>query len=255
MSTTKASWLEFNRSNDGTPYVTAYDGADPLYTHKVTNTKDLQEWIGKIGCGNVNILVAETLVKNIPAIPDFGSVHTPILKRVLLDPGHSEKRTGCRGKNPAIHEEALNRFQAEVLKEELAALGVAADIIDTEEDDLTAIGLASKGYDGFFSLHLNAYDGREHYTCFMVHNTQGSPLSNQLAKEADTIVSSAMQNKPYGGPYSAGLSVLRAAEGVCHGPCVLSELEFLDDETEEGPIKERLKAGLKAYASVIVKYL
>lgn len=65
------TWLEFNRADNGTPYVTAYEGGEPIYTHKVTDTKDLFTWCGRVGA-SCNILVAETDKKVIPKVGDAG---------------------------------------------------------------------------------------------------------------------------------------------------------------------------------------
>lgn len=177
------------------------------------------------------------------------------MKKVLLDPGHSSKKPGAIGKNPVVKEEQLNLFQAQVLREELEKLGIQADIVDPIEDNLTLIGATSKDYDGFFSLHLNAFDKKEHYCCFVAHNLVAKRSSLALAQAADKRVSRAMGARAFGNVYRASLRVLKAAELVCKGPCVLSELEFVDDEVDYGAIQERLQKGLKEYAKVISEFL
>jgi hypothetical protein len=179
---------------------------------------------------------------------------------VLIDPGHSESEPGARGKNPSVQEENLNRFQAEVLKKELAALGVSADIHDPLTDDLHAIGMQAKDYKAFISLHLNAYSGKEHYTCAMCNKNRQTPssASAKLASEWAQATAKAIGNKIFGGTEGWPVGVMAAGLGVLSGAAdsgvplfFLSELEFVDDETEEGPIKARIEKGIKAGAAVL----
>lgn len=205
-----------------------------------------------------------------PAGKPLPSVIVPVPKpeqpapalSVLLDPGHSERHPGARGKNPSVQEEDLNRFQAECLKQALAAVNIEAQIIDPIDDDLLAIGRAAKGFDAFVSLHLNAFSGREHYTCAMVHPTFSGPqsASSRCAAAWAAAVANAIGNPLFGGSrgypkgvYATGLSVLRgAAEAKCP-IAFLSEAEFIDDEYSNEPIMKRIEiamtAGAKALAS------
>jgi N-acetylmuramoyl-L-alanine amidase len=192
--------------------------------------------------------------------PQKGMPKPPLGKRVLLDPGHCEGKVGARGKNSSVQEEDLNRFQAEVLKAELESLGVSADIYDPVVDDLIAIGKKAQGYDAFVSLHLNAYDGREHYTCSMCHATLQS-ASSKAAKVASAwsqTIASAIGHPCFEGSsgwpkgvMAAGLSVLNGASQTDCPVFFLSELEFCDDETNPDGIKERIRTGLKAGAKVL----
>lgn len=185
---------------------------------------------------------------------------TPTGKRVLLDPGHSESHPGARGKNSSVQEEDLNRFQATELKARLAELGVAADIFDPDSDDLYAIGQKANGYDAFVSLHLNAFKGQEFYTCAMCHPGKQSPSSKsaQVASAWAQAIAKAINNPCFSGTsgwpkgvMATGLSVLSGAASTNCPIFFLSEAEFCDDETTDGPIKERLKKAMAAGARVL----
>lgn len=253
--------LELNRSDEGFPAVTAYSGETPKYTRFFKSIDDF--WDFRMKFPNVSQMhVAETDKKIIPRLKDFSPVNPP--KRVLLDPGHSEKRLGARGKSADVQEEDLNRYQAEVLKKELEALGIQADIFDPIEDDLWAIGKKAQGYDCFISLHLNAYSKKEHYTCCMVHPKYQAPtsMSAKIASRFANVVAAAIGNPVFSGSpgypsgvMATGLSVLSGAANT-NCPCFfLSELEFVDDETETAGIKLRIEKGLKAGAKVIADFL
>jgi hypothetical protein len=68
----KVTWFEMNRTNNGTPMVTAYAGSDPVYTHTVTTIQDLTEWCKNFPNAH-NITVANTS-KNVPLCYDFNGL-------------------------------------------------------------------------------------------------------------------------------------------------------------------------------------
>ncbi len=262
MELKKVSWFEMNRANDGKPFITAYDGATACYTHPVTTAKDLYEWVRALNGDRNSVLVAETDKKIIPKCPDIYGETPPVVtgKRGLIDPGHSESSPGARGKNSSVQEEDLNRYQAEVLQAELKKLGIEADIYDPANDDLVAIGKKAQGYAFFVSLHLNAYDNKEHYTCTMCHSKLQSP-SSRSAKAASAFaqaVAGAIGNPCFGGSpgwpkgvMAAGLSVLNGASQTNCPIAFLSELEFCDDETSPDGLKERIRKGMAAGARAL----
>jgi N-acetylmuramoyl-L-alanine amidase len=185
-------------------------------------------------------------------------------KRILIDPGHSERRTGARGKNSSVQEEDLNRYQAERLAVELALLGFAADIIDPLDDDLWAIGKAAQGYAAFVSLHLNAYNGKDHYTCAMVHQKykSGASKSAQAASAWAKAISAAIKNPCFCGSagypegvMARGLSVLSGAADTDCPIAFLSEAFFVDaydsNLTCRDKIMTAMKAGAKALADML----
>lgn len=266
MELKKVSWFEMNRANDGKPFITAYDGSTPCYTHGVTTAKDLYEWVRALNGDRCSMLVAETDKKIIPNCPDiYGETPPPpppvTGKRGLIDPGHSEAEPGARGKNSSVQEEDLNRYQAQVLQEELKKLGIETDIYDPSNDDIYSIGLKAQGYDFFVSLHLNAFDGREHYTCAMCHSSKQKPTSKSAyaASAFAQSVATAIGNPCFAGTpgwpkgvMAVGLSVLNGASQTNCPIAFLSELEFCDDESSPEAIKERIRTGLAAGAKALV---
>jgi N-acetylmuramoyl-L-alanine amidase len=212
--------------------------------------------------------LANTLIKLYPE--DFKLFHpeTPTTPanpktrfKVLLNPGHYEKAQGASGKNKTIHEWDLNVFQANFLQKELIALGIETDIVNQTNSDLYAIGQKADGYNIFWSLHLNASDGQEHYGCTMVHNTKGSVLSKKFGSLIALAMTGAIGSKcfqgttTYKGVMEAGLSVLSGAEDTSCEICILSELEFIDDEIETTGLKHRIEVGLKAAALATSSFL
>lgn len=273
---TEVTWFERNRNDRGETIIVGYDAAN---TQKVLCTSDdiatqrkFEDQYPKAKTSKV----APAGKAVLPGLPDYtrGDVGPidpppppppgPSGKKVLLDPGHSERHTGARGLNSSVQEEDLNRYQAELMKKELAALGVQADIIDPIDDDLFAIGAASKGYDAFLSLHLNAYSNKEHYTCTMCHSSRQKPTDKSalVASKFAQAVAAAIGNPCFSGTagwpkgvMATGLSVLSGAASVSCPIFFLSELEFVDDETETGPIKTRIEKGIKAGAKVLADAL
>jgi N-acetylmuramoyl-L-alanine amidase len=184
-------------------------------------------------------------------------------RRVLIDPGHSEKEPGARGLNSGVQEEDMNRFQAQILKRELARYGILGDIVDPEVDDLYAIGQKAKGYDAFQSLHLNAYKNKEFYTCVMVHPKYDGPASAsaKFASQAAIVMSAATGNPLFSGTagypkgvMAVGLSVLSGAVSVGVPLRCLSEAEFIDDESGVDALKVRLEKYMVALAKVYANH-
>lgn len=252
---TKATW--FNISVNMGQAVQAMAGGDVVETLKGNSTKDLIAFLQKHGENAATWLFGPFKEGAEKPIPSNG-------KRVLLDPGHCEARVGARGKNSTVQEEDLNRFQAEVLKAELVALGVQVDIYDPDVDDLISIGKKAQGYDAFVSLHLNAYDGREHYTCAMCHATlqSASSKSAKVASAWTQAVAKSIGNPCFDGSsgwpkgvMAAGLSVLNGASQTNCPVFFLSELEFCDDETSPDAIKQRIRTGLKSGAKVLAEMI
>jgi N-acetylmuramoyl-L-alanine amidase len=266
-------WFKRLRDSSGTTVIVACAGGDAVEKctsdEIVTQRKFEDKWFPATAGTSKTAPAGET----IPDVPEYTTAEKPepkpdptpaTGKRVLLDPGHSESHTGARGKNSSVQEEDLNRFQAELMKAELALLGVQADIIDPLDDDLFAIGAASKGYDAFLSLHLNAYANKEFYTCTMCHPSRQTPGSKsaKVASEFAQAVAAAIGNPCFSGTagwpkgvMATGLSVLSGAASVNCPIFFLSELEFIDDETTDAGIKERIKKGIKAGAAVLAKAL
>lgn len=262
------SWLEFNLSDKKEGVVIGYNAADPLWILTTSSVSDLiakleevkdtaKTW--KVAPANKPIPHLEGSGRGAPA-PVAPS--TPKRRKILIDPGHSDSHTGARGKNPAVKEEVLNRFQAQCLKMYVEALGIQADVYDPIGDDLFDIGSHAKGYDLFISLHLNACDGKEHYTCAMVHKKYAKIASTAFASKWAITMANALGYPVFGGTQgypkgvmAAGLGVLNGAENSGCPICILSELEFVDDEVEDTKIKDRINTAMKAGAKLIAETL
>lgn len=63
--------IEFNRADNGAGYVTGYEMGLASYTHKLSTTKDLIEWIKDVNASQATVKVAQTDKKNIPRVPDI----------------------------------------------------------------------------------------------------------------------------------------------------------------------------------------
>lgn len=260
------TWLEFNRTDNGKPAVTAYAGSEPKYTRYFKNWEDLDSF--KAFFPNAHgVLVAETDKKIIPRKPDFGEEDKPQKptkkRKVLLDPGHSESRVGARGGN-GVQEENLNRLAAEVVKEKLIAAGHDAVIYDPANDNLTDIGSRARGYDLFISIHHNAFDadGVDEYTCVMTHASKRRTADNLFASlAAKKIVSSIGDARLFQkagelpGVYPAGLSVLSAAINTGCPCAVLVELYFCDDYSSVSVAEARTKRGAIGLADAAIEWL
>lgn len=190
----------------------------------------------------------------------FTEISSVTQKKVLIDPGHSNSEPGARGKNPSITEEEMNRYQAICLKKELEKYGILVTIFDPEVDDIYLIGQKSKGYDAFVSLHLNAFDGKEHYTCAMVSPKWMAPDSKsaKVASLWASAISKTISNPLFAGSPGYPEGVMAAALGVLSGAAsvgcpvaFLSEMEFIDDETNIEQLKVHIEKAMAAGAKVL----
>jgi N-acetylmuramoyl-L-alanine amidase len=153
-------------------------------------------------------------------------------KKIFLDPGHSEKETGASSAKGA-QEEDLNRLQAGLIKKGLEATGrFEVTIFDPENDDLYAIGAASKGYDMFISLHHNSYSGTEDPgTEVLYDNDKAEAQSKKLAENLSVAISKILGVRNRGIKPFAG-AVLDTAERQGVFPVVLVESYFLNPYTQ-----------------------
>jgi len=253
------SWLEFNQSERGEGVVIGYNAAEPLWVLVSPSVDELIAKLQEVKTTAKTWKVAP-VAKPIPKI--VAPAATIGKKRILLDPGHSKRLPGATGKSSLVREEVLNMYQAQCLKMYLEVLGHTCDIYDPQEDDLYEIGSRARGYDMFISLHLNACDGREHYTCAMVHKKYSKIASAEFASKWAIKMAEAIGNPVFSGSpgypkgvMAAGLGVLNGAENSGCPICILSELEFMDDETSDGPIKARIEKAMQAGAKLIADVL
>jgi len=266
------SWFEFNLNKEKRPVIVGYAGSEPKFLLSTNNVQEIIRTFEEFP--NAKTFAVAPVGKSVPNIPEYNrgeepkplppnpSLPKPTGKKVLLDPGHSDKKPGARGKNPAIKEEVLNRYQAQLLKKNLEDLGIRADIIDPPDDNLYQIGLSSRGYDAFISLHLNSFSGKEHYTCTMCHAIKQSPNSKsaKVASKAAQAIAKSINNKLFSGTKNWPVGVMAASLGVLSGAvdarcpvAILTEAEFIDDEVEETGIRARLVKAMQALAKVIAE--
>jgi N-acetylmuramoyl-L-alanine amidase len=227
----KANWLEFYRGEGGKVHVVSWNDDKPLTSVLPQNRAELISILSSHNGAN-NVLVAPP-GKTLPKIPQDGA---GVLagKFVVIDPGHSEKKPGARGKN-GVEEEDLNRLQANVVAGLLRDKGAKVEIVDPEADDLIEIGKRACASDMFLSLHHNAFDSKQHYVCVMVHKRLASSVSRRFASICAEAISKKLGLPLFQsaaglpGVMEAGLSVLNSAEtSNPSGPCVLVESYFVD---------------------------
>lgn len=252
------TWLELNRADNGSPAITAYAEEIPKFTRFYKTMAEFKEFIDAFPNVNSGPIVAETDKKIIPKCPD---INQSILKRILLDPGHSRSKPGARGASSNVKEEILNEIQATVIQERLEQKGFTVDIYNPDPDNLTGVGNKAKGYDMFLSLHHNSYGGTgDPYTCAMIDNDKAKASSKKLAALIAKRVAKAIGNPLFGGThgtpgvYQAGLSVLDAAEQVCEGPCTLVESYFLNSYGNMNVATERSKKAATAISDAVVEW-
>jgi N-acetylmuramoyl-L-alanine amidase len=187
------------------------------------------------------------------------------MKRVLIDPGHSEKKPGARMSGASIQEEDLNRYQAIWLTKILSAHGIQATIYDPIDDDLVDIGRRAKGYDAFVSLHLNSSKNiKAQYTCTCLHSRYQKPddLSAKVASEWAVAVGQALAIPVYKGSpqwptgvMALPLSVLNAATLTECPICLLSEAFFISVPDTKKNLEDKCKVAMTAAGEVLAKYL
>lgn len=197
-----------------------------------------------------------------PSLTPLSTPATPIGRKILVDPGHSEKKPGARGISSSVQEEDLNRLQAEVIKQLLEFQGYEVWVYDPQGDDLVEIGSRARDFDMFISLHHNAYDRDrvDEYTCCMVHQLYAKLQSREFATLVATKVADAINNPIYHGGdlpgvYPARLAVLNAAEhSGCPGPCVLVESYFVDAYDDVRLTEGRSKKAATAIAGAVTEW-
>jgi N-acetylmuramoyl-L-alanine amidase len=260
----KVTWFEFNRAEDGKSVVVGYDGDKPKFVMRNNNVEAMIKTMQKFPDAKTFLVAPRG--KTIPGVEDEPKPEPKptTSKRVLLDPGHSERHVGARGLNSNVQEEDLNRLQATVLKAELEKLGIAATIIDPIDDDLYSIGASAKGYDAFVSLHLNAYKNKDFYTCTMCHPTKQATTSKSaiVASAAAQAMASALGNACFGGTQNwpkgvmaTGLSVLSGAVASGVPIAFLSEAFFVDAYDNNAVCEDKIRKAMPALAKVLFNNL
>lgn len=175
-----------------------------------------------------------------------------IMKRILLDPGHSSDEPGARSRDGTAKEEDLNLLQAELVAK--ALMGKAkVDIYNPAVDSLRDIGNHAADYDMFISFHHNSYDGYSDPGTEVLISPTAKLASVELADKMVKAISSALGSADRG-VLERNLGVLRTAEVVCAGPCILIESFFLNPYGHETAKIRSVKAA-EAIASCLSEML
>jgi N-acetylmuramoyl-L-alanine amidase len=177
--------------------------------------------------------------------------------KLLLDPGHSERKSGAISKtNPKIREYDLNVLQAQTIQKLLYGK-YDITIYNPENDDLIDIGSRAVNYDALISLHLNAADGKkDYYTVTLVHDKYAKESSKILAVKISEYVGKQLSLPLYNhtGINTGGLTVLSVSERHCKGPCVLCEAFFMDCYSDLQKAQERTVMAATAISLAIDAY-
>lgn len=174
------------------------------------------------------------------------------MKRILIDPGHSSEEPGARSRDGTAKEEDLNLLQAELVAK--ALMGKAkVDIYNPAVDSLRDIGNHAADYDIFISLHHNSYDGYSDPGTEVLISPSAKLASVELADKMVKAISDALGSADRG-VLERNLGVLRTAEVVCAGPCILIESFFLNPYGRETAKIRSVKAA-EAIASCLSKML
>ena len=207
-------------------------------------------------------IIDRIIVPTEPSAPIPGPVPPAPKTRVLIDPGHSDRQPGATGKNRSVREYDLNLIQAANLDEALSRTGnFEVDIFDPADDDIYKIGARARGYDLFVSLHLNAFNGEEHYTCAVLdprfRNKAIERLASEVALSVAAAINNALPSQAVGYPVGIlprKLTVIRAANENDCTTAFLLETEFIDDEVNSVGITSRIRLAMEAAANEINKH-
>jgi N-acetylmuramoyl-L-alanine amidase len=172
---------------------------------------------------------AEKVIKCIPEAKNLlgVTVATSGKKRLLLDPGHSEKHTGARSNDKTVEEEDLNRLQAAVVKQELEATGrFECTIFDPLDDNLSQIGQKAKDYDAFISIHLNAFSGSGQPGTEVFVTTYANEMQIKAAKMVCDSICKELGTTNRG-VKKHNWTVINEADKLIDGPVMLIEAFFV----------------------------
>jgi len=169
-----------------------------------------------------------------------------------LNAGHAGT-SGASGKNKAIQEHIENAVQRDFVGAELRKAGFEVVNIDqTQFGDLLATGKAFGKVDIGVSFHQNAADGVEHGSEVLVGSnatSQSIALAGNLALE----MSKALGIKDRGVKDKSVAIIAGARQAGC--PCfVLTECQFIDDETDPVAAREKTLKAAKAIADTLIAH-
>jgi N-acetylmuramoyl-L-alanine amidase len=223
----------------------------------VTTLDDLKTLVGWFDKYKPTKLVCDWQIANKPvdaAKPqeEPKPVPSPSKKRVLLDPGHSEKEAGSRSNHGTAEEEDLNRLQAKIIKTRLNAAGIECDIYDPLVDNLDDIGAKAKGYYLFLSLHHNKFKGETDpgTETFVLPGADAN--TRKFAQAIQSAVVSALGTTDRG-VKETSWQVIRVADQYSTGPAILVESYFLNPYNKAQAEERSAKAAEAISKSVIEK--
>jgi N-acetylmuramoyl-L-alanine amidase len=170
-----------------------------------------------------------------------------------LNAGHAGT-SGASGKNKSIQEHVENAAQRDFVGAELRKAGFEVVNIDQTQfkGDLLATGKDFGKVDVGVSFHQNAADGVEHGSEVLVGSnatSQSIALAGNLALE----MSRALGIKNRGVKDKSVAIIAGARQAGC--PCfVLTECQFIDDETDPAVAREKTLKAAKAIADTLIAY-
>lgn len=245
-------------------YIVVFEGSEPVRKLPLGKTiKEVRDAITSTYTtyGNMNIH-ADTMMDTSDIPEQMNKKNRLLGKKFLLDPGHSKQHPGATGVSPDYpREEDHCRHQASILKGLLEQEGASVEVYDPPSDILSDIGKRANGKDMFLSLHLNALNKKDHYTCVMVHKSLASENSKKFAKIAADKIAEKLNHKQSrvgngnpDGVYPAYLGVLKAAELTNCPCCVLTESFFIDAYGSNEIVRNKTEMAAQAIYEGILEY-
>lgn len=184
-------------------------------------------------------------------------------KKILLDPGHNEAFRGARGIAPDFPEEEDHaRHMASRLANLLRREGATVRVYDPQDhDNLREIGGQAAGYDMFLSLHLNAYDNKDHYCATLIHATRNRAEDVAFAHICTKHMARHLNHRIYSGGGTLPDGVYPAALGVLTGAilarcpvAVLTEPFFIDAYGSDSEVEGRCHRAVDGIYDAIIEW-
>ena len=263
------TWLEFNRTYDGLPWVTGYAGDKPVVELAKEKRVDvLIEFLQKFyKAGAKTFLVADTkkaIQKISEEVSEESKESKKMLsgKKILVSAGHSSRDPGAIGKAPDYPKERdLNVIQTRIIVEELEKLGAEVLYIeDKYPHGLSWVGSQAKDFDMLLEAHHNSAGiDSDKYTCVMVdndkHDANDKKAATLIAKEVSKSLGiPTLKLVKEEGVYPLGLTVLDTAKSVGCKCAILTESYFVNVYGYFETCRERSTKAAYAIVEGIKKY-
>ena len=241
----------------------------------IDNFKKFLTWVRKYDCSDFVVNWGLGSVESIPEkkrIKEDGAPKQPEKLKPLegfsvgIDVGHglgTEGGTyyewGAEGNGRREYD--LNKIEAHAIKDLLEARGAKVDVYDYGDKGAEALSLGYKGYkakghDVFISVHHNAFDRHENYTCTMVNQSKAFDGDFKLAKLISKKVSGYLGFSD-AGTLKVGLGIyylrpeLKSVKGF-----VLTESFFVDSSQLKGKnLDDLCKKAAHGTAEAIEEFL